>query len=270
MTVQRTNTASRIDDRKPGGTAGPASASDAVSRRPCRTGEGVHGGSGTFPNSGSRTVRPVVYDPGRCERPTEDHSSRTVGVFGTGGVGCDFLTCGPANCGAGWHHRVRGAHCSVLVRGERHGGNGRLALSTLGFAVFCVSTAAFAWTNVPSLETGCDVRRWVQGSTVRYNPVGLRLLAVIVSSLSTCTIAMGFTSGGAGWLLAAMGLSLASFLIPILLRWIRNGYLELSDDGIRHAAGHSTSWCRGWTSETPLWWWSRTRWFWSGSTSWRR
>ncbi|WP_143544805.1 hypothetical protein [Rhodococcus sp. 06-221-2] len=119
------------------------------------------------------------------------------------------------------------------------------ALSTLGFAVFCVSTAAFAWTNMPSLETGSDVRRWVQGSTVRYNPVGLRLLVVIVSSLSTCTIAMGFTSGGAGWLLAAMGLSLASFLIPILLRWIRNGYLELSDDGIRH---------RGWAFDLLVPW----------------
>jgi hypothetical protein len=111
--------------------------------------------------------------------------------------------------------------------------------------MFCVSTAAFAWTNVPSVKTGSDVRRLVRGSTVRYNPVGLRLLAVIVSSLSTCTIAMGFTSGGAGWLLAAMGLSLASFLIPILLRWIRNGYLELSDDGIRH---------RGWAFDLLVPW----------------
>jgi hypothetical protein len=119
------------------------------------------------------------------------------------------------------------------------------ALSTLGFPVFCVSTAAFAWTNVPSLKTGFDVRRWVQGSTVRYNPVGLRLLVVIVSSLSTCTIAMGFTSGGAGWLLAAMGLSMASFLIPILLRRIRNGYLGLSDDGIRH---------RGWAFDLLVPW----------------
>lgn len=119
------------------------------------------------------------------------------------------------------------------------------ALSTLGFAVFCVSTAAFAWTNVPSLKTGSDVRRWVQGSTVRYNPVGLRLLVVIVSSLSTCTIALGFTSGGAGWLLAVMGLSMASFLIPILLRRIRSGYLELSDNGIRH---------RGWAFDLLVPW----------------
>lgn len=119
------------------------------------------------------------------------------------------------------------------------------SLSILGFAVFCFSTAAFAWTNVPSVKTGSDVRRWVQGSTVRYNPVGLRLLVVIVSSLSTCVIAMGFSSGGAGWVLAAMGLSIASFLIPILLRRIRNGYLELSDDGIRH---------RGWAFDLLVPW----------------
>lgn len=136
------------------------------------------------------------------------------------------------------------------------------ALSTFGFSVFCTGTMAFAWTNVPSITTGSDVRRWVQGSTVRYNPLGLRLLAVIVSSLSICVIAMDFTSGGVGWVLAAMGLSMASFLIPILLRSIRNGYLELSDDGIRH---------RGWAFDIqvpwvdirdPLWLWSRTRWSW--------
>ena len=119
------------------------------------------------------------------------------------------------------------------------------ALSTFGFAVFCFSTAAFALTNVSSVKNGSHVRRWVQGSTVRYNPVGLRLLIVIVSSLSTCMIAMGFTSGGAGWVLAAMGLSMASFLVPILLRSIRNGYLELSDDGIRH---------RGWAFDLLVPW----------------
>ncbi|MDI6628410.1 MAG: hypothetical protein QME72_11885 [Rhodococcus sp. (in: high G+C Gram-positive bacteria)] len=119
------------------------------------------------------------------------------------------------------------------------------ALSTFGFAVLCISTMAFAWTNVPSIKTGSDVRRWVQGSTVRYNPLGLRLLVVIVSSLSICVIAMGFTSGGVGWVLAAMGLSMASFLIPILLRSIRNGYLELSDDGIRH---------RGWAFDIQVPW----------------
>ncbi|MDI9895974.1 hypothetical protein QM797_14710 [Rhodococcus sp. IEGM 1381] len=119
------------------------------------------------------------------------------------------------------------------------------ALSAFGFAVFCISTVAFAWTNVPSVKTGSDVRRWVRGSTVRYNPVGLRLLVVVVVSLSTCMIAMGFTSGGVGWVFAAMGLSMASFLIPILLRKIRNGYLGLSDDGIRH---------RGWAFDIQVPW----------------
>lgn len=120
------------------------------------------------------------------------------------------------------------------------------AIATLSFAGFVVVTAAFAWNNQSSNSVGDSVRRWVEASTVRYDPRGLVLLGLVVALLSCMLIAFGCAAGGVVLpIFAAMGAFLATFFVPLAAGVIRNGRVELTESGIRH---------RGWSFESEVSW----------------
>lgn len=119
---------------------------------------------------------------------------------------------------------------SILSEGPR-----RPAGVALSMALFVVTVSTNPWFNQNSSKVGPAVLNRVRGSTVQYEPWGLRWRSVVVASVALLT---WFTL----WFLVPLFLS---FYVALVLRSVRNGWLELDADGVHH---------RGWSFEKTATW----------------
>ncbi|WP_338890594.1 hypothetical protein [Rhodococcus sovatensis] len=105
----------------------------------------------------------------------------------------------------------------------------------LSMAICIVTFTTYAWFNRNSSKIGSAVLSRVRGSTVRYERWGLLWRCVVVASVALMT---AFTL----WFLVPLW---ATFYVSLALRSVRNGWVELDADGVRH---------RGWSFDMRAPW----------------
>lgn len=109
---------------------------------------------------------------------------------------------------------------------------GGLALS---IALFAVTVTTNPWFNQNSSKYGSAVLDRVRGSTVRYERWGLLWLSVVTASAAAMfAFVLLFTTP-----------LLLTFFVSLALRSVRNGWVELDADGVRH---------RGWSFDMQASW----------------
>lgn len=105
----------------------------------------------------------------------------------------------------------------------------------LALAVFVLTSSTNPWFNQNSSKVGSAVLGRVRGSTVRYERWGLIWRSLVVASVTLLT-------GVTLWFLVPLWLT---FYVSLALRSVRNGWIELDSDGVRH---------RGWSFDTRAPW----------------
>ncbi|OZC50935.1 hypothetical protein CH267_22100 [Rhodococcus sp. 06-621-2] len=111
----------------------------------------------------------------------------------------------------------------------------REAGMALSLALCAITLTTNPWFNQISSKSGPAVLDRVRGSTVRYERWGLLWLSLTVAAF---TVFNGF------FFLFLVPL-LLSFYVSLALRSVRNGWVELDADGVRH---------RGWSFEKTAEW----------------
>lgn len=123
-------------------------------------------------------------------------------------------------------------YVAVPALSENRWRKGGLALS---IALFAVTSTTNPWFNQNSSKYGSAVLDRVCGSTVRYERWGLLWLSVVTASAATISaFVLLFTTP-----------LLLSFFVSLALRSVRNGWVELDADGVRH---------RGWSFDMRASW----------------
>jgi hypothetical protein len=105
----------------------------------------------------------------------------------------------------------------------------------LALALFVLTTTTNPWFNQNSSKVGSAVLGRVRRSTVRYERWGLLWRSLVVASvtlLSAVTL----------WFLVPLWLT---FYVSLALRTVRNGWVQLDADGVRH---------RGWSFDMRAPW----------------
>lgn len=105
----------------------------------------------------------------------------------------------------------------------------------LSLALCVVTLTVNSWFNQNSSKVGSAVLDRVRGSTVQYERWRLLGRCVVIASLALMT---AFTL----WFLVPLW---ASFYVSLALRSVRNGWVELNADGVRH---------RGWSFDMRAPW----------------
>lgn len=105
----------------------------------------------------------------------------------------------------------------------------------LSMALCVITFTTNPWFNQNSSKAGSAVLARVRGSTVRYDRWGLLVRSVVIASVALMT---GFTL----WFLVPLW---ASFYVSLAVRSVRNGWVELDADGVRH---------RGWSFDIRAPW----------------
>lgn len=111
----------------------------------------------------------------------------------------------------------------------------REAGMALSMALCAITLTTNPWFNQISSKSGPAVLDRVRGSTVRYERWGLLWLSLTVASF---TVFFGF-------FIVFLVPLLISFYVSLALRSVRNGWVELDADGVRH---------RGWSFEKTVGW----------------
>lgn len=105
----------------------------------------------------------------------------------------------------------------------------------LSMALCIVTFTTYAWFNQNSSKIGSAVLSRVRGSTIRYERWGLLLRSVVIASVA---LMCWFTL----WFLVPLWLT---FYVSLALRSVRNGWVQLDADGVRH---------RGWSFDMRAPW----------------
>lgn len=105
----------------------------------------------------------------------------------------------------------------------------------LALALFVVIATTSPWLNQNSSKMGPAVLSRVRGSTIRYERWGLLWRSLVVASVALfCWVTL--------WFLVPLWLT---FYVSLALRSVRNGWVELDADGVRH---------RGWSFDMKVPW----------------